>query len=228
MGLRITSPVCFSLALLLFACSVGLAGCKDEPDLPPVQQEKSFELGKQTSNLIGEKVLDLPDDDLVTQATEKFEFDTVKGRPHFFTFIYTRCPMDDMCPLLTRKTAAVQKVVSRYRDRFRKMPRVLIFTFDPEYDTPEVLKKYGKKRGIDYATADFVTGKPETIEKVVDFFNLAVKQTEKKDLYNHNMRSFVIDHTGTIRHAFSNSKWSSNRAARRLIEVARSPDDSEQ
>lgn len=120
--------------------------------------------------LIGEDVLDFPDEGLVDQASRPASFETLPDKPTLISFIYTRCPMPKMCPLITHKVRTVQKTLQAEGQR---PAHYVLVSFDPAYDTPEVLKEYGNAYGLDYASAEFWTGAPETIHALGERLRIA-------------------------------------------------------
>lgn len=66
-------------------------------------------------------------------------------------FIYTRCPLPDVCPRLSANFAALAR-------RFAGRVVLLSVTVDPDYDTPAVLKEYARRWGADAGTWRFLTG----------------------------------------------------------------------
>ena len=120
--------------------------------------------------------------------------------------------MKKMCPLLTQKTAKVQNALSENQ---LEDTRFLVFTFDPKTDTPEKLKKYGKERGIDFKTADFITGSTETLSSLMQTFEISASQKDD-GTFAHNMRVYLVNSDGIIEKALHSSKWSVPLTAKRL------------
>ncbi|MDS0477454.1 SCO family protein [Natrinema sp. 1APR25-10V2] len=92
------------------------------------------------------------------------------------TFIYTSCTT--VCPGLT---AALRRVQADARERgYGDEIAFLTTTFDPEYDTAEVLQEYGEKHGVDYDAGNWYFLRPETPEDaravVEDTFGVAFEQ----------------------------------------------------
>ena len=83
---------------------------------------------------------------------------------------FTRCV--SICPLLTQSMARLDK---RYEANGVDGIHLVSFTVDPEYDTPEVLRKYGELYEIDPARWTLVTGDPAEVRRaVVGGFKTAV------------------------------------------------------
>ena len=98
--------------------------------------------------------LTLVDDDGAPVTADDFA-----GRLTVLTFVFTRCPVPDYCPLVSRRFVQVQAAL----EADRSLPRdvwLLSITIDPEFDTPPVLKAYARARGADPARWRFAGGDP--------------------------------------------------------------------
>ena len=70
----------------------------------------------------------------------------LRGKVVALTFIYTRCPLPDFCPLMDRKFAELADRIGAVAGRAEHV-RLLSVSFDPEHDTPEVLRKHAENLG---------------------------------------------------------------------------------
>lgn len=67
-------------------------------------------------------------------------------RPVLLTFFYSRCQNSRKCPMTLSRLAALQK---RLREAgLEGRVRLLAVTFEPQFDTPERLKRYATNRGL--------------------------------------------------------------------------------
>ena len=80
------------------------------------------------------------------QDGKTFKLSDLRGEVIVLTFIYTRCPMPEFCPLMDRKFSELAQHVSAFPKRAKEI-RLLSLSFDPENDTPEVLRKHAALRG---------------------------------------------------------------------------------
>jgi protein SCO1/2 len=80
----------------------------------------------------------LPDVEVVTMAGEKTRLlDEVNpGKPVMVNFVFTTCTT--ICPIMIATFAQVQSELGAESDEVR----MISFSIDPEYDTPERLRKY--------------------------------------------------------------------------------------
>src|SRR6188508_1075868 len=73
-----------------------------------------------------------------------------RGRVLAVTFVYTRCPLPNFCPVMDRHFRAVQDQV-RADPALRGGVLLLSVSFDPEHDQPAVLMKHAARLGADPA-----------------------------------------------------------------------------
>ena len=88
----------------------------------------------------------LPDFELTGQDGKPFRLKDLRGFVVVLTFVYTRCPLPDFCPYMDRKFADLAMSISTFPDRAAKI-RLLSVSFDPDHDTPEILRKHARIRG---------------------------------------------------------------------------------
>ncbi len=130
-----------------------------------------------------------------------------RGRVIAVTFIYTRCPLPDFCPLMDRQFASTQELVNA-DDALRGRVQLLSVSFDPSYDTPAVLATHAKKVGADPGTWTFLTGEEAEIESFAARFGVSVMR-EGSDPGNvvHNLRTAVIDSNGRLVKILNGMQW---------------------
>jgi protein SCO1/2 len=78
----------------------------------------------------------------------------LRGKVVVIDFIYTRCPLPDVCPRLSANFAMLQR---RFREQAAGRMMLLSVTVDPEFDTPAVLREYARRWGAG-AEWRFLTG----------------------------------------------------------------------
>ena len=148
----------------------------------------------------------VPDAALVDQRAAPRRFSSFRGHRVALTFIYTRCPLPDFCPLMDRHFVALQKVVQA-TPALRDV-RLVSVTLDPEFDTPAVLSRHAARLEADPAIWSFLTG---TLEDVATFSRPLGIYTEK-DLgsganLTHNLRTAIIDADGRLVTVHSGNDW---------------------
>jgi len=99
---------------------------------------------------------------LVSETGRVFSDDALYGRITIVSFIFTRC--DTICPVTAMKMARIQeKTFDIGRDI-----KLVSFTVDPTYDTPEKLAEFAKRYGADPERWRFVTGPHDDVYKAVE------------------------------------------------------------
>ncbi len=167
---------------------------------------------------IGKSIQRLPDNGIIDQNGDSVSLNQLRGSPVLMSFIYTSCPMKKMCPRITKKMVQVQKRVHSVPDLNVQFVSV---SFDPETDTPEVLRYYGKQYDVNFKNWSFWTGNPKTIRTLTIRLRIQLKEDSKKDQIRHNMRTYAIDADGTIRTAWKGSGWSVDQVFREIKKIAR-------
>ncbi|MGB5995341.1 MAG: SCO family protein [Candidatus Deferrimicrobiaceae bacterium] len=134
---------------------------------------------------------DLP---LLTQDGKEVHFhtDMLKGKVVLISFIYTNCT--EVCPILMPNLVRIQELLG---DRSGRDVSLVSISVDPEDDTPEELKEYGKKYGAKPGWT-FLTGKKENIDWVV--YKLG---QYAEDFEDHSMLFLVGD--------VKNARWAKMR-----------------
>jgi protein SCO1 len=150
---------------------------------------------------------EVPDVSLIDQDGKPRHLAEWRGQAVAVTFIYTRCPLPDFCPLMDRQFAEVQRDVTR-DTTLRGHVRLLSITFDPAYDTPEVLAAHAKKLGADPSTWSFLTGDRTAIEGFAARFGVTVmRENPAAAEVVHNLRTAVIDGRGRLVKVLNGIQW---------------------
>ena len=140
---------------------------------------------------IGERV---PDFTLTDQNGEAVRLGALRGQVLAITFIYSRCPLPDYCPRMVNNLAEVR---NRYRDRLGRELTLLTVTFDPKYDTPEVLRNFAIRYAGNVPGWRFLSGSPEAIAAVCASFG--IEYWPDQGLITHSLQTAVIDRDGILR-----------------------------
>ena len=128
--------------------------------------------------------------------------DDLRGQVWIADFIFTRCP--SQCPMLTANMAKVQKALPADP---AGVVRLVSFSVDPGYDTPEVLRAYGERFGADTTRWAFLTGDRAALYTLIrDGFHLAVGEApDSAGMITHSDRFILVDRDLRIRGYYSGS-----------------------
>ena len=135
----------------------------------------------------------MPDFELTDQTGTPVALSGLKGKVVAVTFIYSRCPLPDYCPRMVENFRAVR---ARFADRMDRDLVFLTISFDPRYDTPEVLTKYAASRRAGGPGWHFLTGDPAKIERVCNAFG--IQYFAEEGLITHSLQTAVIDRDGRL------------------------------
>jgi protein SCO1/2 len=148
----------------------------------------------------------LPDVPLVDQDGRAFRISEYRGAPLAITFIFTRCPLPDFCPRMLSHFAAVDRRLAE--DPARARTRLLAVSFDPEHDTPPVLRAYGLRflEGSRYERVRLATGEAQDVRALAGALGLEYEPDAAGQL-THNLRTAVVAPDGTLFRLLRGNDW---------------------
>ena len=152
----------------------------------------------------------MPDFTLTAQDGRAVRLSDYRGQLVAIDFIYTRCPLPDVCPRLSANFARLQK-------RLGSRVALLSITLDPEYDTPAVLSEYARRYGADPAIWRFLTGPPDGVQTVAGHFGVVYWPEE--NAITHTSSTALIDRDGKLAALVEGSSYTSQQLLD-LVETA--------
>lgn len=144
----------------------------------------------------------VPEIVLIDQDGEPLHFSDYRGKALVVNFIYTRCPIPDYCPLLSRN---FQRLQSELAQSFVNRVHLLSISFDPENDTPAVLQEYAQRYTEDLGTWTFATGLPEELGRATALFG--VHSEEAQGQIVHNLTTALIGPDGRLVEVWRGNDW---------------------
>jgi protein SCO1/2 len=144
----------------------------------------------------GERVADF---ELRDQESKPVRLADLRGKVVAVNFIYTRCPLPDVCPRLSANFATIQR---RFRERLGADLVLLSVTVDPEFDTPPVLAEYAKRWSADARGWRFLTGDVRKLAAQLG----EVYWTDEGSI-GHNSTTSIIGRDGRLAAAVEGSNW---------------------
>jgi protein SCO1 len=150
---------------------------------------------------------------LTSQDNMPVRLADLHGKVVAVTFIYTYCP--DICPLLTQKMAGIRDALGADFG-----PRIVFvsISFDPERDTPAVLKSYGGIWGAKPPGWFFLTGPPDEIRTVTRRYGVYAKK-QKDGSIDHTELTSLIDPDGRIRVQYAGYRFRADEFRRDLLSL---------
>ena len=115
------------------------------------------------------------------------------GKVWVADFIFTTCNM--ACPVLTGNMNLVHKELQNNDN-----VRIVSISVYPEYDTPEVLKKYASQYDANTNRWHFLTGPEENVQDVI---KNGFKMGDYEDIIFHSEKFALVDQKGRLRGYYS-------------------------
>lgn len=146
----------------------------------------------------------LPDFQLVDQQGRAISADTFAGQPLVLTFIFTRCPVPNFCPLMSEQFAELEAEIQA-DPALADRTRLLSVSFDPDFDTPAVLADYAANFTDDGDLWRFATGEPSEIENLTQAFSVFLAPDGES--IDHGLSTALVDADGTVRKIWRGNGW---------------------
>lgn len=167
---------------------------------PPVQPKQMHvpQVGEQVPNFM-----------LTNQNGRRIRLRDYKGKILLVTFFYARCPLNDYCPRVNGNFAAAHKELARTPELYGKT-HLLSISFDPQHDTPEVLRSYGGAYTERYSKEDFkhwefATAPADEMKQVAEFFGVFYEKDGNQ--ITHSLSTAVIGADGQIQAWYPGNTW---------------------
>lgn len=139
-----------------------------------------------------------------------------RGHPTLVAFFYTRCDNPLKCSLTITKLARVQTLLEE-RGLAGRVHTAAI-TYDPLYDLPERLLRYGRSRGLRLDSHHRMLRATSGFEALRRHFQLGVGFIESL-VNRHRIEIYILDAEGRIAGSFERLRWDEERLVERAAEV---------
>ena len=177
----------FSLAAAL-ACCRGTTSAErasaSESGVPAEAPATEVEPGNSTS--VYALSMTLTDQDGKAVALDVF-----RGKPVFVGMFYATCP--SACPMLI---STIKRIVSELDPAVRDEVRVLLVSFDPEHDRPEVLRAIVERRGLD-AHWKLASAPEDRVRDLAAVLGVQYRRLPDGS-FAHSSSVILLDRSGTI------------------------------
>jgi protein SCO1 len=150
------------------------------------------------------------DFELTDQAGRPVRLSALRGKVVVLQFIYTRCPIAEVCPRMAAGFATLQRMIPDVTGL-----SLLSISLDPRYDTPDVLAEYAGKWRANKDQWHFLTGSPEAVEQVASHFG--VVYWPEDGTLTHTAQTAVIGRDGRLAALVEGSSFRTDQ----LLELVR-------
>ena len=150
----------------------------------------------------------VPDFTFVNQNGRRVHFRDYRGKMVLLTFVYTRCPFQTYCPLMTRNFADINNHLAANAALDAKT-RLLTLSFDPAHDTPAVLKAYGEryvgKNDPGFRHWEFAAIPSPELKPVSSFFGFTFE--EQGGQIVHSLSTALVGPDQKLVHWYAGNRW---------------------
>ncbi len=143
----------------------------------------------------------VPDFALTTENDEPLTAAVLDDQNTVVTFIFTRCPVPEFCPLMSRQFQELQKTSREQQLGLR----LLSITIDPEFDQPDILRAYSKSLDADPAIWRFATGPTGEIATLTRAF--AVRTEFNSGRLDHTLATALVGPDRCIIEIWRGNAW---------------------
>jgi protein SCO1/2 len=119
--------------------------------------------------------------------------DSFRGHPVLITMFYGTCPV--ACPLLT---SDLKRIEQKIPESLRKDVRIVMVSFDPDRDSPELLARIKHERGLDAARWTLASTGDDEARELAGVLNIKYRKLDSGAFY-HSSVIVLLDAQGRPR-----------------------------
>lgn len=174
-----------------------------------------------TTQIIPEKGAPVPDFALLNQDGKPIHLHDYAGKALLVTFIYTRCPLPDFCPRMNENFREIQDLL-RQQPESLDHAAFLSISFDPQHDTPAVLKHYAaiyKKptKGQKPCDWQFAVPAAKDLPDIARFFGLVILPEQAQIV--HTLSTTLIGPDGKVQEWYGGNDWKPADVVQAMLSV---------
>jgi protein SCO1/2 len=160
----------------------------------------------------------MPGHEFLNEDGKIIRFSDFRGKVLAFTFFFSRCPLPDFCPRMSKNFAQARTLLSNEPNGFTNW-QFLSISFDPEFDRPAVLARYAKSyRGNDTNRWTFASASTNQLALLAEELDFRVQRDGGG--FSHNLRTIVLDPSGRIQRQFEGNHWTAPELASEMKKAA--------
>ena len=162
----------------------------------------------------------LPEFQLVDSKGRQVTRETFAGKPLLITFIFTRCPIPNFCPLMTNNFREIQQGLAESSDDVSRV-QLLSISFDSEFDTPELLAQYAARHTKNTDQWRFATGTAAEVRRLTQAFSLTVQP--ESGTISHALATVLVGSDGVIHNIWRGNGWKPAEIVEALGTLSQNP-----
>lgn len=126
------------------------------------------------------------------QSGKQFRWDDRKFEWTVLSMVYTSC--HSSCPLITQEMQVIEKKLT---PGSKKKVRFVLFSFDPENDTPKALLDFALKHQLNLANWFLVSSSSSEARTLATAIDFKYKKLANGD-FSHSNNIFLLNHAGRV------------------------------
>lgn len=162
----------------------------------------------------------LPDYRFTNHLGQPMNLGQFRGQALAFTFIFTRCPYPNFCPLMSNNFREVQDLLLKTPNAPTNW-HLFTISFDPDWDTPARLKAYAEGMRHDPRHWSFLTGDLVDITAIAEQVGEVFTRDADGPGISHNLRTVVVDARGRVQNIIPENKWKPAELVAEILKAAR-------
>lgn len=171
---------------LLFGLILGCGCSENKPNTEPpccAEDPETVEIGQDS---VYQLTCSWTDQDGKPHQLREFA-----GKLQIVAMVFTHC--EYACPMTMAVLKKIESAVAETPVHF------LLLSLDPERDTPEVLKAYAKKQGLDLRRWTLLCADPGSVREIAAVLGIRYKQNPDGNFAHSNLIT-LLDRSGAICH----------------------------
>jgi protein SCO1/2 len=175
-----------SAGTVALAAGVSLRALRGPKDQAPSRFSNRSSFGDESLYVLGSR--------WTTDAGRVVRLSELAGRVQLLAMMFTSCP--SVCPTFVREIVALYRSMPA---SLRERTHVVLVSIDPERDTPEVLRQYRGRMGLERERYALLRGEAGDVRELAQVIGVAYSKTEGAEIA-HTRLMTVLDRTGAVVH----------------------------
>ena len=156
----------------------------------------------------------IPNFAMIDQHGDFMQIREMRGKAFVLNFIFTRCKAATMCPASTTRMSELQELA---REGGLEDLHFVTITFDPEFDSPGILRQYAKNYELENENFHLLTATQELVDDLLRQFGILTM--EEDGTINHTMATLLVDANGRVAFRKEGSKWTTKEFLKEAKEL---------
>ena len=153
---------------------------------------------------------------LMDQEGMSVKFDDLRNKPFVLTFFYTQCTNDQKCVATVKRLGDLEREC--IQSNLQKTVGIYGMTYDPDFDSQSILKKYGNLYGFLFDKQMKFLRTTNDFSSISDQLGLRVNYGAGT-VNQHGIQLFVFDKKGRVAAIFDNELWSAKEVKDCLVRL---------